>query len=206
VTRQLDLPVPAGFRTREDYLAALRRVLEARHRHRRHPLDQSLRQGTQTSRNLLVKPEPEVAQLLAAFGVAMREFVAQTEDALRAESATHPLLLRRGQDPRPVGCWSVRLTQGGFHVNHIHPEGWLSSAFYVQVPGESADPQRRAGWLKFGEPRFPLPGLPPTGFVQPVPGRLVLFPSYLWHGTTALESDEPRLSVAFDAVPAAEIR
>jgi uncharacterized protein (TIGR02466 family) len=100
----------------------------------------------------------------------------------------------------------VRLRRGGFHVNHIHPEGWVSSAFYLSVPAEAADASRRSGWLKFGEPRYPVPGIEPTHFVQPVAGRLVLFPSYLWHGTTPLTSDETRVSVAFDAVPACEIR
>jgi hypothetical protein len=30
---------------------------------------------------------------------------------------------------------------------------------------------------------------------------LVLFPSYLWHGTVPYEDRAPRLTVAFDAVP-----
>jgi hypothetical protein len=48
-----------------------------------------------------------------------------------------------------------------------------------------------------------MPAGKATGFVQPRPGRLVLFPSYLWHGTTPLECAEPRLTIAFDAVPRA---
>jgi hypothetical protein len=30
----------------------------------------------------------------------------------------------------------------------------------------------------------------------------VLFPSYFWHGTLPFESDQPRMTVAFDALPA----
>jgi hypothetical protein len=30
---------------------------------------------------------------------------------------------------------------------------------------------------------------------------LVLFPSYLWHGTVPFSSNQARLTVAFDAVP-----
>ena len=37
--------------------------------------------------------------------------------------------------------------------------------------------------------------------VRPQPGMLVLFPSYFWHGTVPFKSDQPRLTVAFDAVP-----
>ena len=81
----------------------------------------------------------------------------------------------------------------------------MSSAYYVSVPAEVDDSSLRSGWLRFGEPRFPVPGLAPFLEVQPRPGRLVLFPSYLWHGTRALRGDAPRMSVAFDAVPQAEI-
>ena len=37
--------------------------------------------------------------------------------------------------------------------------------------------------------------------VRPSVGLLVLFPSYFWHGTVPFRSHQPRLSVAFDAVP-----
>jgi hypothetical protein len=38
--------------------------------------------------------------------------------------------------------------------------------------------------------------------LRPVPGRLALFPSYLWHGTVPFSDAEPRLTVAFDMKPA----
>ena len=86
-------------------------------------------------------------------------------------------------------------------MNHIHPAGWLSSAFYVEVPEESHDPELRRGWLQFGEARYAAPGQQAEHAIQPVVGRLALFPSYLWHGTTPLGGDAPRTTVAFDAVP-----
>jgi uncharacterized protein (TIGR02466 family) len=95
----------------------------------------------------------------------------------------------------------VELRRDGFHVNHIHPAGWLSSAYYVAVPQEIDDPKVKSGWIKFGEPRSPVPGVQAEHFVQPRAGRLVLFPSYMWHGTNAIRGDEPRVTVAFDAVP-----
>jgi hypothetical protein len=36
--------------------------------------------------------------------------------------------------------------------------------------------------------------------VKPEPGLLVLFPSYIWHGTVPFTSEEKRLSCAFDIV------
>lgn len=200
VTRTMDLPTPAGYRDQAEFLAALGAALNARHRHKNHPPNQSLRHGTQTSRSLLIRPEPVVAELLASFADALAEY-----QQIIGSGGAHPLSSRNTSPATLIGCWSVRLRRGGFHVNHIHPEGWVSSAYYVTVPDETADENVRAGWLKFGEPRFPVDGLAPLAFVQPKPGRLVLFPSYLWHGTNALQHDAPRMSVAFDALPHAEI-
>jgi hypothetical protein len=45
------------------------------------------------------------------------------------------------------------------------------------------------------------PALEAEFSVTPEVGLLVLFPSYFWHGTLPFKSEEPRLTVAFDAVP-----
>ena len=42
------------------------------------------------------------------------------------------------------------------------------------------------------------PNLPAQHFVKPVPGKLVLFPSYMWHGTVPFTGEDPRLAIAFD--------
>jgi hypothetical protein len=90
----------------------------------------------------------------------------------------------------------------GFHVNHLHPEGWISSCYYVTVPEAAKDAATRNGWLKFGEPSLEVPLKDPIlKAVQPVPGRLVLFPSYMWHGTIPLDASSARTTIAFDAVP-----
>jgi hypothetical protein len=91
---------------------------------------------------------------------------------------------------------SQRLSGQGRHVNHVHPAGWISSAFYVALPDE-IDAEGPAGWLTLGEAGELGLDLPPIRLVQPRPGRLVLFPSTLWHGTRPFEAGE-RLTVAFD--------
>jgi hypothetical protein len=37
--------------------------------------------------------------------------------------------------------------------------------------------------------------------VQPRVGTLVLFPSYMWHGTVPFRSTQARTTIAFDVVP-----
>jgi uncharacterized protein (TIGR02466 family) len=171
-------------------------ALHDRHRFSNHPLDQTLRNGTQTSRSLLTEPDPAIRAILQAFEAPIAEYRA----ALTA-SANHPLSVANTGATRFTGAWSVLLKRNGFHVNHIHPEGMLSSAYYVEVPPQAQDQALKSGWIKFGEPRYPLPGLTAERYVQPRPGRLVLFPSYMWHGTNPIYGEEPRLCIAFDMRP-----
>jgi tetratricopeptide (TPR) repeat protein len=197
--RLYELSPPDGYATMEAFHAHLSRVLLDRHRQASHPLDQSLRHGTQTSRGLVAGSDPTIDAFLAMLGAPI---AAYQRDIGR--DAAHPLLRRNEASARLTGCWSVRLQRNGFHVNHIHPQGWISSAYYVSVPAETEDAISRSGWLKFGEPRLPLPGADATLYVQPRPGRLVLFPSYFWHGTVPIHGSDARLTVAFDAVPTSQ--
>ena len=59
------------------------------------------------------------------------------------------------------------------------------------------------GVLTFAAPGLlTQPPLPAQHAVRPEPGMLVLFPSYFWHGTVPFRSEQARMTVAFDAVPA----
>ncbi|MFQ5610187.1 MAG: putative 2OG-Fe(II) oxygenase, partial [Woeseiaceae bacterium] len=114
----------------------------------------------------------------------------------------HPLTSRNTGDYRIAGSWSVRLRGGGRHVNHVHPEGWISSAYYVSVPEDVDDDSLKADWIKFGEPPFECdPPAPPQKWIKPIAGTLVLFPSYLWHGTKPILDGSERVTAPFDAVP-----
>jgi len=153
---------------------------------------QSVRGGTQTDGHLFQRIEPEI--------VAMREVIRQavTEHAAQLPPADpkHPLLRSRPEKVEFTGAWSVRLTAGGSHANHVHPMGWLSSALYIALPPDLG--QDDAGWLTLGEPQAQLGlDLPPFRIVEPKPGRLALFPSWMWHGTRPFGEGE-RMTVAFD--------
>jgi hypothetical protein len=56
------------------------------------------------------------------------------------------------------------------------------------------------GWLEVGGPPGGLDvPVEPLRRIEPVPGRLALFPSYLFHGTRPFAEGE-RLTAAFDVV------
>ena len=102
------------------------------------------------------------------------------------------------------GVWSVRLGADlGRHVDHVHPKGWMSSACYIDLPASMTAATEREGWIKFGEPGIRTePKLAAEHYVRPEPGLLVLFPSYMWHGTLPFTGPGARLTIAFDLAPA----
>src|SRR3984957_8578673 len=194
--RQYQIEAPPGWSSMAELNAALGAALYARHRFNSHPLDQSLRHGSQTTRNLIADPDPAIRGILAAFAEPLRMYLQELR-----QDTLHPLMARNSGSAVITGAWSVQLYRGGFHVNHFHHQGWISSAYYVSVPDEVKDDAFKSGWLKFGEPRFATPGAAPERYVQPKAGLLVLFPSYLWHGTNAIQGSQVRTTIAFDAVP-----
>jgi tetratricopeptide (TPR) repeat protein len=187
-------PAPP-FSSIGEFNAEFARELARLHRGVRHPLEQSLRGGSQTERHL-PRDVPVIAKFFEMLDAPIRDYIA----ALRGDG-THPLDGRRRADYRIAGSWSVQLQPGGFHLDHVHPLGWLSSAYYVSLPDVS-DADSRAGWLRFGQPGLKLEDCPAEHFVQPAAGMLVLFPSYMWHGTVPFAAGTPRLTAAFDVLPA----
>jgi tetratricopeptide (TPR) repeat protein len=193
-----DLEPPEGFSDMAGFNAALNAYLDSLHPETREYISQSLRGGTQTPAQLFGAGHDLVQRLQARISEAVAAYIAGLRD-----DASHPFLSRRAADFRYAGSWSSRLRDCGFHINHIHPSGWISSCYYVGVPDAVKDETTRQGWIKFGEPYFDVPlDNPIRRAVQPVPGRLVLFPSYMWHGTIPFHDVQARTTVAFDVVPA----
>jgi uncharacterized protein (TIGR02466 family) len=192
-----DIAAPEGWPSLAAYLADLTAALDRIHVYNEHPSAQSLRHGSQTTFRLTGSDEPAIQAFFKAIDAPIREHIA------RMGEGADPLRRRRTGGYRIEGAWSVRLKPGGFHKDHFHPEGWLSSAFYVETPESALDSAEKQGWIRFGQPPFATdPPLPAEHYVRPKPGRLVLFPSYMWHGTVPFTTDERRMTIAFDALPA----
>jgi predicted Zn-dependent protease len=189
-----DLEAPDGYADMAAFNAELNEFLSTLHRARHRDEIQSLRGGSMTYGHLFRARHPLVEKLRQRIDGAITRFIGGL-----AADAGHPFKTRRAQGFRYEGSWSSRLAASGRHVNHVHHEGWISSAYYVDVPKAAADAKKQEGWIKFGEPVFDI-GLKPVRTVQPVPGRLVLFPSYMWHGTIPFTGDT-RTTIAFDVVP-----
>ena len=193
--RCFDLPAPAAWSSMAAFNVALATELQTLHTDLQAPVDQSLRLGTQTLGNLFNQRHTLVGQLRPLIEDAVRAYI----HALPIDIA-HPLLRRNTGQWRFDGSWSSCLHSGGRHLNHVHTQGWISSAYYVAVPGSVVGSANHEGWLQFGEPDVDI-GLATRQVVQPQPSRLVLFPSYLWHGTLPFSDAGKRLTIAFDVKP-----
>jgi Tfp pilus assembly protein PilF len=196
------VPSPPGYASRDAFFDDVARLLETLHRTRARPIDQTVRGGTQTSGYLFRLKQPILLLLEEQIRAAVRGALATMPN-----DASHPFWGRRpghgaGDEFRFAGCWSVRLTSQGFHTNHIHPSGWISSALYVALPDEMRGAADRAGHIQFGVPPVETRlVLPAQRTIEPRTGELVLFPSYMWHGTVPFTATRPRVTVAFDLIP-----
>ncbi|WP_286266076.1 2OG-Fe(II) oxygenase family protein [Thalassotalea atypica] len=199
--RGYQIPTPKGYQSLPAFLKDLEHVLLSMHNTKHEPLKQTLKHGTQTPGRLLYKPHPVISALKQSLSEVVNEHISNLPD-----DNNHPLLSRKANAFEFSGSWSVKLKPQGFHVNHVHPAGWLSSSFYVNMPDftkvQQTHPQ--AGAIKFGESSLFLGDREKIErIIEPKAGTLALFPSYVWHGTIAfngLENDY-RLTSPFDVVP-----
>ena len=98
--------------------------------------------------------------------------------------------------PKLDSLWVNLLNGGGHHSGHIHPHSILSGTLYVEVPAGS-------GAIRFEDPRLPLMMAAPQRegafvTVEPRPGLLLLWESWLRHEVLPGNGRGERLSISFN--------
>jgi tetratricopeptide (TPR) repeat protein len=186
------LPVPAGYTSRESFLESLAAEIRRNPTLVADPALKTTRNGLQT-RQLRQPGDQAVATLLDL----LEEAVADYRDQLAGQ---HGEFIAAAPDVAEILPWAVVYGEEGLQTSHCHPGGWLSGVFYVSAPRLAGEETYR-GRLKVGDAGMPQL---PWGIVdiEPVPGRLVLFPSFTPHSTEPPGIAGARISVAFDVVPA----
>ncbi|HTI67122.1 MAG TPA: putative 2OG-Fe(II) oxygenase [Caulobacteraceae bacterium] len=190
------IDTPRGWPNLAAYLADLGVFLKACHDVPLDAFGMVRRDGVETRNNLTAADGEPIRAFYEALEAPVREYVT------RLGRGRDPLRRRNQGGARVMAGWSVKTLPGGSHGAHLHSEGWLSSAFYVELP-PAVDGGGREGWIKFGEPAIPTrPRLEAEHHVKPDPGRFVLFPSYMWHGTEPFSGEGVRLVMSVDFSPA----
>lgn len=189
------ISVPAGYASVLTFNMKLLEFLQSLHIYQNHPIQQSLRKGTQTEDHLFCHQHVLVQQLKMQISEVVKTYIDTLPD-----DELHPFLQRKSESFAYSGAWSVRLREHGFHRNHYHGDGWISGCYYVDVPDIVSDGGQ--GWIKFGQTELGrLFNDTPDFMIKPVAGQVVLFPSMMWHGTEAFRGETHRVTVAFDIIP-----
>jgi len=110
------------------------------------------------------------------------------------------------REPRLGNMWANINYKGGYNRPHIHPNSLFSGVYYVHA-------QPNSGKLVCNDPRpgiqtnMPtrVKGEPPKHLwrechIDPKPGRIIMFPAWLWHCVEPNESNDIRISVSFNFI------
>ena len=145
---------------------------------------------------LLTEPEGPMVALEQVIRLQVLAFIR----SLPVDSA-HPFVKRRTERFHMIG-WANVLDGGA--DTHIHPHAWISGVYYSRaLKPDQAGGGEHAGWIEFGfpDPALPITREPEVRLVQPRDGLMLLFPSFFWHRILPFESEEKRISYAFDILP-----
>ena len=96
--------------------------------------------------------------------------------------------------------WSNRLKKEGYNKSHIHPSGWLSGVFYLEIPSKIRDNEAGIEFSLHDEKLKVIHKNIPKKIITPKKGDLIMFPSSLYHKTIPFESNEERICIAFDII------
>ena len=101
-----------------------------------------------------------------------------------------------GRKPKLDSLWVNLLRGSGHHSAHIHPHSIISGTLYIEVPTGS-------GSIRFEDPRLPLMMAAPTRpdtfvTVEPRPGLMLLWESWLRHEVLPGTGRGERLSISFN--------
>ncbi|HYI39183.1 MAG TPA: putative 2OG-Fe(II) oxygenase [Allosphingosinicella sp.] len=185
--RIVRLDPPAPYRDEERFRAELANEIRENPTLHSDPAGHATRRGRRTAAFPLPGDSAGAALL-----EGVRDEVSAYADGLTGD---HPFVKAR---PLEAGLrsWALLFDSRGHQLLHHHPGAWLTGVYYVTAP-EAA---KRPGALRIGSVPAWLGRPAPWKVVdvEPVPGTLVLFPSFVPHETLPTGSDETRISVAFD--------
>ena len=198
--RTLTIPVPPGYRNLEEFNAALveytlahptLHVPEEADPHYHHP-------ALAITASFFGPKDGPAAALEAVTRQAVGDYLARIPPG-----SNHQFLVNPPQRWE-FASWAAVLNFQGNLTPHIHMDGYVSGVYYPLLPDLVGRPEQgEAGFFELGRPPADFPITAATGImpVQPTPGMMILFPSYFYHRTIPFQSDQRRISIAFDVMP-----
>ena len=110
------------------------------------------------------------------------------------------------REPIIGNMWANINPPGSMNQPHVHPNALFSGVHYVKS-------QPQSGRLKIYDPRPGIQTIMPVrksgnpgkdlwreAYIDPIPGRIIMFPSWLWHCVEPNKSNDIRISVSFNFI------
>jgi uncharacterized protein (TIGR02466 family) len=160
----------------------------------------STKGGFQTTEDLLsgehkLAQNPALMVLKRQIGEAVQEYagILIGQECARAPQSVNFILWG----------WGVILREGNWQGHHVHAGANISGVYYVTAPPATLEEGRDDGKISFFDPR------PRANMAQlltqktrhaeaPVPGDMVVFPSWLEHSVAPFQGTGERICVAFN--------
>jgi uncharacterized protein (TIGR02466 family) len=122
------------------------------------------------------------------------------------EEATRRVYAEQGRSPEKFSwsltAWANVNRRGNYNNMHTHPTATWSGVYYVDH-GES-NPQAEGTSIDLSDPNpartnIFFPEVAVTHFrFRPIPGLMIMFPSYVPHNVPPHQGDRARISIAFN--------
>ncbi len=185
---------PPGFESLSSFNSALTEHVLAHPTLTEEPHNKATRNGQQTESLALGERGP-VVELQSMIGDALDEYL----EAIRRDNKhPYPPLI---PNLTRIDIWGTVLGAQGHQAAHMHRAAWVSGVYYAKLPDMMRSANNgNVGWIEFGRPpdEFNCKAVHDVRLIEPKEGLMVLFPSYLYHRTIPFESDDLRVSIAFD--------
>ena len=118
----------------------------------------------------------------------------------------HEIYQKEKLDMKPVlgNMWANINYPGNYNRPHLHPNALFSGVYWVKVPPQSGnfmvyDPRTGVQVTMPNRKKGALPSeLWREVHYEPVAGRCLMFPAWLWHEVKPNESNDIRISVSFN--------
>lgn len=105
--------------------------------------------------------------------------------------------------------WSNKSEYGNWHHPHTHSYSMVSGIFYVTESNSKTWFSKQNHWSRLFDPNMPIARTTKDKQViykfKTTPGKLVLFPSHLYHSVDEHYLNEPRYSLSFNTFPSGKI-
>ena len=108
--------------------------------------------------------------------------------------------------PKLGNMWANINYPGGYNRPHVHPNCLFSGVYYVKA-------NKNSGILVANDPRPGIQTMMPTRkqgrppkhlwrevHLEPIPGRIIMFPAWLWHCVEPNQSNDIRISISFNFI------